>query len=202
MTGLSSRKGVGDARRPRDPKPAKHDLVELTADTVARLRDTISSSVPLLVEQYKADTGLIRLGEQFQVEVIQAIFASVLLHSDTPKRRRRSIVRTRMKAVAKQASALAKQLRSFQAAMDELIPLHRSEIVKGMELPLRAEWAGLKLERIPSFLAQKFDDVSNRAAIYAPMFVDKGGKPLMVEFRALAQGLRHAFERATGRPAT
>jgi hypothetical protein len=111
-------------------------------------------------------------------------------------------VHTRMKAVAKQASALAKQLRSFQAAMDELIPLHRSGIVKRMELPLRAEWAGLKLERIPSFLAQKFDNVSNRAVIYAPMFVDKGGKPLMVEFRALAQGLRHAFERATGRPAT
>ena len=110
-----------------------------------------------------------------------------------------------MEAVAEQAENLAEQLRSLQSAIDELIPLYRSDVLKSLELPIEIEWASqklkLKLERTPSFLAQKFESVSNKAGWYAPMFRDKGGKPSMVEFRALLQGLGHAFERATGREA-
>ena len=185
------------ARRSPSPKPGNDEPGALTAATVDQLRETISSSVPQLLEEYAAATGLANLGAQFQAEVIQAVLSVVALHWDRPKRVRRSVVRKQMEAVEKQASDLVKQLRSFQSAIDELIPLYRSDVLKWLELPLKIEWAGqkLKLERTPSFLAQKFESVSNRAGMYAQMFVDAGGKPPLV------QSLAHAFERATGRPA-
>jgi hypothetical protein len=71
-------------------------------------------------------------------------------------------------------------------------------------LDLKVEKCGglkLKLDRTPSFLAQKFEHVSNLAANSARAFRDEGGAPSMVEFRELVRSLANAFERATGRPA-
>src|SRR5262249_6309306 len=152
-------------------------------------------SVPKLIEEYRAATGLANLGEQFQTEVTQAVFQSVLLHWDIPKRVRRSAVRAQMNRVARKASTLAKQLRNFQAALDDLIPLYRSNVVECLDL--KVEKCGdlkLKLERTPSFLAQKFEHVSNLAAVSARAFRDEGGAPSMVEFRELMRSLANAFE--------
>ena len=107
-----------------------------------------------------------------------------------------------MKRVADKASSLAKQLVNFQAALDDLIPLYRTNIVECLDL--KVEKCGglkLKLERTPPFLAQKFEHVSNLAANSARAFRDEGGAPSIVEFRELVRSLANAFERATGRPA-
>ena len=165
-------KRIKRARRLPNPRPGNEEPIALTAAIVDQLRDTISIAVSKLIGEYAAVTGLANLGEKFNIEVTHTVLISVVLHWDIPKRVRRSVVRKQMEAVAEQAADLAKQLRSLQATLDELMPLYRSEIVKGLELPLKAEWTGLKLERTPDFLAWKFDNASNKAGILAPMFVD------------------------------
>ena len=170
---------------------------------VERLRETITGDLPRLIDQYKAKTGLQHLGEQFQTEVIQATLGSVLLHWDIPKRKRFSVLSKEMARVEKEAFASAKQLRRLQIALDDVTPLYADNLIEGLKLPLTAEWDALKLSRMPSFIALRLENLSNRAAIHVQLFKrrDKGGVLSLIEFRALVLGLGHAFRRATGRAA-
>ena len=171
---------AGDKATPQEP-------AALTKAITDQLRELISGSVPDLVDQYASATGL-PLSEQFQAEVTQAILASVLLHWDGPKRKRYSFLRRELVRVEKQASMVAKGLRSLQAALNDLIPFYRDVVSKGLGIPSLST-------------ARDIERLSAGADMYANAFVDLGGAPKMLEFNMLVRLLAQAFERTTGRAA-
>jgi hypothetical protein len=168
------------------------DLSKFVSNTDKLYRSLVARQV----RKYEQLIGLQEANPDFRAAVEQAVSTCLFQHSIDAWRKRPAVVRKEILRVKEEASSSVQYLGRLRNAIEALVPAYREELLE-KAWGLRGDIAFRQLPGLLSWL----EKVSAITDLHAECFIDRGGAPKMQAFRALAEGLARAFERATGKKA-